>query len=444
MKKLVLIILSLNLLSGISKWETRHYEFTDNGFLAASAPDSLTGYLIGARDDVGGIVFKTVDGGNTWNELWPFTFPEGFFLSGCHFTTINTGYVTALDIIFNFFPAAAIYTTQNGANSFTRIYGGTFSDVGKFLEDIFFYSSNNGWAVGVKGKNGFLVKTTNGGSSWTEIEIPPVPPETTLTLKALYFINNNEGWIVGGTYDTLTGKAYGGVIFHTQDGGNSFTLQLHDSVDLWDVYFIDNQRGWACGWTHPDSPGVILKTENGGNTWSYIRGPDVSIGDYALFSIDYVDGIVFASGGGNRSGWQGSYFGIFLKSYDGSNFFVDTVIYENDPGGVSPIGMDMYNSRWGYAGGARLSVFRYGPTLNAEEKEIASKENNPEIKVKNSGIEILLQENVKRILLFDISGRKILEILNPEKRVFIPENKRGIYFIKGEGKKGFNIKVIKY
>jgi len=69
----------LTILFSISKWQCLHYEITDNGFLSTSAPDSMTAYLFGVRDNVGGVIFKTTNGGINWQELHPWTIEDVFF-----------------------------------------------------------------------------------------------------------------------------------------------------------------------------------------------------------------------------------------------------------------------------------------------------------------------------------------------------------------------------
>jgi photosystem II stability/assembly factor-like uncharacterized protein len=351
--KVFILCFVMSSLFGLSRWETCHYEITDNGFLDTSAPDSMIGILCGVRDQVGGIIYKTTNGGTSWQEIRPWTVAQCAFVLGMDFVNQNIGYVTAIGIIAGFFPAAVLYKTTDGGSSWTRIYGLTFDFVNKLWDDVFFLDANNGWLAGA---NSDIRRTTNGGTSWT-IQSAPVSG----SLKSIYFLNANLGWIVGGDYDTLTGQGRNGLILHTTNGGTSWTAQISNApYQFHGVHFIDNLNGWVCGYKDTASPGVFFRTTNGGNAWTEIMAPAVSIGRYGLFGIEFVDSQNgFSVGGGNRLNWTNSHFGIFLKTTNGgNNWLVDTIIFDNSPWGVAPLGMDMFNVRWGYAGGTRLAAFR--------------------------------------------------------------------------------------
>lgn len=104
-RRIFVFILSITtILSAVTYWETRHFEPTDNGFLDAAALDSMVGMLCGVRDNVGVILYKTTDGGETWQETHPWTIEEAAFCFGLHFPNQNTGYMTAVGILFGFFP----------------------------------------------------------------------------------------------------------------------------------------------------------------------------------------------------------------------------------------------------------------------------------------------------------------------------------------------------
>lgn len=107
------------------------------------------------------------------------------------------------------------------------------------------------------GEHGYVLLSDDGGK--TQRQARGVPADMTLT--AVSFADERNGWAVG----------HGGVIVHTADGGETWTLQREDAtVDqpLLTVYFRDALHGWAAGlWS------LLLSTEDGGKTWRQLRLP---------------------------------------------------------------------------------------------------------------------------------------------------------------------------
>lgn len=107
------------------------------------------------------------------------------------------------------------------------------------------------------GDHGVIVLSDDNGASFRQARAVPV--DTTLT--AVTFADRDNGWAVG----------HGGVIVHTSDGGEHWTLQRKDlAVDqpLFGVYFKDDRTGWAVGlWS------LMLQTKDGGATWQIVNAP---------------------------------------------------------------------------------------------------------------------------------------------------------------------------
>jgi len=75
-----------------------------------------------------------------------------------------------------------------------------------------------------------------------------------LSLYDIQFIDNNNGWIAGA----------GGTILKTTNGGTNWT-QVNNVTqnNLYSLYFVNYTTGYAAG-----VGGTIIKTTNGGNNWS--------------------------------------------------------------------------------------------------------------------------------------------------------------------------------
>lgn len=163
------------------------------------------------------------------------------------------------------------------------------------LKDVKVLDANTVVAVG---ENGSIVRTTNGGTTWTL-----AASGTSVTLTALQFANATTGWAVG----------YDRTICKTTDAGATWTNQFStmSSRHIYDVYFADALTGWTVG--RDDWSGYIAhvyKTTNGGTSWSLTMMGTSS----NLYSISFVSssvGCAVGSGGSIRkttdggSSWSG-------------------------------------------------------------------------------------------------------------------------------------------
>ncbi len=107
------------------------------------------------------------------------------------------------------------------------------------------------------GDYGIVLLSDDDGKSFRQAGGVPVAS----TLTGISFVDDKNGWAVG----------HSGVIIHTADGGEKWTLQRSDSaVDrpLFSVYFFDAKDGVAVGlWS------LILVTDDGGKTWTSVTPP---------------------------------------------------------------------------------------------------------------------------------------------------------------------------
>src|SRR6266576_2277526 len=100
---------------------------------------------------------------------------------------------------------------------------------------------------------------TVSASPWTR-----QPSGTMAWLRAVYFLDQNRGWVAGSNGTLLT----------TTDGGATWKKRSPLTKDsLQDVYFADRQVGWLVATRDilrlktNEAPSYLLKTEDGGATW---------------------------------------------------------------------------------------------------------------------------------------------------------------------------------
>jgi photosystem II stability/assembly factor-like uncharacterized protein len=143
----------------------------------------------------------------------------------------------------------------------------------------------------------------------------PRDSKTKEMLTSLSFIDDKHGWAAG----------HGGIIVHTEDGGENWEVQRESSpqnLPLFDIQFVSKNIGYASG-----AYDTLLKSVDGGKSWSSIpTGTDVIYN--GLFFHDAENGFLVGefgsllktSDGGeswkqmNIGGHQGSLFGITFLS----------------------------------------------------------------------------------------------------------------------------------
>jgi photosystem II stability/assembly factor-like uncharacterized protein len=177
----------------------------------------------------------------------------------------------------------SIYKTQDKGKTWTEIH----ESKGSFFRTIAFLDENNGF-VGTVGTDYFpnvtdtipLYQTADGGLTWTPVAY------TGPYVKGLCAIDIvKESYINHGTLDTKYHLyAVGRVgspanIMVSHDSGKTWTSQsmATDAQMLFDVIMQDKNNGIACAATSADiasANALILKTSDGGKTWSKVYQSD--------------------------------------------------------------------------------------------------------------------------------------------------------------------------
>jgi photosystem II stability/assembly factor-like uncharacterized protein len=117
-------------------------------------------------------------------------------------------------------------------------------------DDVFFTDSLHGWAGG---SSGMLYKTTDAGATWTSVY------NSSNYIRCVEFYDTLSGFV--GTLDKK--------FLRTTNGGQTWT-DLASTINpkpqaICGLSLVGNMDGYAVGeW---DSPGFLLKTTDGGNTW---------------------------------------------------------------------------------------------------------------------------------------------------------------------------------
>ena len=175
--------------------------------------------------------------------------------------------------------------------------------------DIAFLDDQTAVIVGAQGR--ILVSHEKYKNLWS-----PRDSGTRALLTCVSFVDEKRGWAAG----------QGGIVIHTDDGGQTWQVQRELSSDnqpLFSIQFLSPWMGYACG-----AYDTFLKTTDGGKSWSLTcPGNDYSYNDLAFLdeSTGYIVGefgtVMRTTDGG--ASWQtldlgeayeGTLFGITLLS----------------------------------------------------------------------------------------------------------------------------------
>jgi photosystem II stability/assembly factor-like uncharacterized protein len=109
----------------------------------------------------------------------------------------------------------------------------------------------------------------------------------------MVFLDQTAGWVVGK-----------GAIYHTADGGETWTLQYDltrtTGLWLWSIQFVSRTEGWAAG-----DAKQLLHTVDAGRTWRSVRVRHPRIGPYDTFtSVHFLSPQVGVVAGQHHKGEQ--------------------------------------------------------------------------------------------------------------------------------------------
>ncbi len=189
----------------------------------------------------------------------------------------------------------SVYLLSSGAGPLSRLYttndGGVKWDLlmvnpnpQGFWDAIAMWDPLHGILLGDPVNGRFDIWTTSDGVTWVQQKGPPALPRegafaasnTSLTVRGAH-----EAWFgTGGAPGT--GGVGGGRVFHSDDGGKTWTAAKtplrHDSENagIFSIAFSDARHGVAVGgdYTKPgEGAGSAAVTEDGGKTWTEPKSP---------------------------------------------------------------------------------------------------------------------------------------------------------------------------
>ena len=225
------------------------YLTLDIDFVAGTEGEPMWGYVTGGL----GNVWRTANYGEVWENIRG-DCGNGNFWSSC-FCDKNTGWFVGTSSATN--PCTILNMTDGGGAWLEQT-----NPSDQPLREVCFANSQRGIAVGLVGT---ILYTEDGGQNWE------ARPNQGYRWQSVFLTKSGKAWAVGDK----------GRIAFSNDWGYTWVSQESGvDAELWEVYFIDDNQGWIVG-GGIGKPGVILHTTNGGLT--SIRETEKDILPYQFF-----------------------------------------------------------------------------------------------------------------------------------------------------------------
>ena len=198
------------------------------------------------------------------------------------------------------------------------------------------------YAVGRWAGPAYVFKSEDLGEEWEVFDLSVISNG----LTDAHFFTPNHGFVVGNSiYDSL-----GGAIFETQDGGLTWeTVHTTNTIGdfVWKIQFINDSIGFGSVQDFPGNPNRILKTVDGGKSWTTLVVSEADTSNFNFQGVGFVN---------DTLGWVGGWGEGIFQTIDGGTSWE-----------LLPIGSN-YNRFFPitpnlvYASGNRL--YRYTDSLN--------------------------------------------------------------------------------
>ncbi|MEP6922789.1 MAG: YCF48-related protein [bacterium] len=222
-----------------------------------------------------------------------------------------------------------------------------------WLHAVFFLDQNRGWVVGSRGT---FLATADGGATW---QVKPRPAED--VLRDIYFVDELNGWVVceRNVYDLKTKDEARTYLMNTTDGGANWKRVELSGVDvnarLIRAVFSPSGRGWAFG-----EGGAVYTSPEAGEKWVRIQLPTRHLILGGTFIDDY-------------RGWLVGAGGTILQTSDsGETWHLSALLDAKD---VRFTATSFSDNRRGWAVGSGGSVYRTingGRTWSAQTSGVAA------------------------------------------------------------------------
>ncbi len=256
---------------------TRTQEFKGYwGGLEINFLDNQHGYVAGWY----GLMYETHDGGHTWNQM-----SRGMGVSPADLVMTPAGLGFTVGEI-----GTIMRTDDFGASWIAMQVLNASNTPPNYLRDIEIIDADS---FAIAASDGISYRSDDAGQTWT---LPTGGINSYYDYHAVEFVSDQEGWMFG-----RGALVYTGVIMHTTDGGQTWLRQNPPSSisAIFRAQMLDAQNGWAI------STGVMYHTTDGWESWTAIPEPN---GNDVLNAFQFAD---------LNTGWVGGFYGSMMKTENG-------------------------------------------------------------------------------------------------------------------------------
>lgn len=282
-----------------------HNTFAQSGWVSCNTPtfQNRIDDLFMANNQIGyavcgdGKIVKTVDSGVNWSLI---AFDDSVYCRSVEFTSTLKGFVGGFPTHQTICDNILRETTDGGA---------TWTDLTPLLNP---YARNGICGLAAPDSNtiygcgnwyqdsAYIIKSTDGGSTWSYIDMHLFAS----SLIDMYFLNKDTGFATGkGPLPLETA-----VILYTTDGGATWVNKFQDTAATeycWKIQRLDSMNYFASIENFTNQPVHILRSVNGGMTWSLFS---VQQGPYDIEGVGFLDSL---------HGWTGGDFSYAFETFDG-------------------------------------------------------------------------------------------------------------------------------
>lgn len=243
------------------------------------------------------------------------------YLRSIEFMDANIGLCGSLD--------GSLYRTTNGGLTWTDV-APNISPQPAGVCGLAKADANTIYGVGIWSEPAFVIKSTDKGLTWTYTDMSAYAN----SLIDAYFIDANQGFVTGSK-----SEEEGGVVLYTENGGQTWVEKFrtnHVGDRIWKIQTPDNKHFYGSVESYVDETRIIHSADSG-QTWEIIT---VDPEYYYCQTVGFIDSLRGWTGGNSTlfetvdggTSWEkievGTTFNRFVKVSEGVAYLTGSKVYK--------------------------------------------------------------------------------------------------------------------